>query len=135
MTLETQRETGGVRALAVHHVSINVRDVEAARRFYVDRLGLTERDDRPAFPFDGAWLDAGGQQVHLIEGDTPPNVGQHFALLFDDLDATVSELRAAGLDVADARPVGSGRQTFVNDPSGNKVELHQASRSFAPTDR
>ena len=39
--------------LGVHHVSINVDDVEAARRFYVDILGLTERTDRPAFCFQG----------------------------------------------------------------------------------
>src|SRR5688500_9886093 len=52
---------------AVHHVSINVDNVEAAVRFYVDVLGLVPRDDRPDFGFGGAWLDAGAQQVHLIE--------------------------------------------------------------------
>jgi catechol 2,3-dioxygenase-like lactoylglutathione lyase family enzyme len=114
-----------MRPLAVHHVSINVHDVEAARQFYVERLGLTERDDRPAFGFGGAWLDAGGQQVHLIEGDPPPDVGQHFALLFEDLDATVDELRGRGLAVVDPKPVGTGRQSFVHDPSGNLVELHE----------
>jgi glyoxylase I family protein len=116
-----------VQPLAVHHVSINVDDVPAALDFYVDVLGLVRRTDRPDFPFSGAWLDAGGQQVHLIEGEPPAGLGQHFALLVADLDSTVAELRSRGLDVSDPRPVASSRQAFVSDPAGNLVELHQTS--------
>jgi catechol 2,3-dioxygenase-like lactoylglutathione lyase family enzyme len=115
-----------VRPLAVHHVSINVSDVDAAIRFYTDVLGLEQRSDRPDFGFGGAWLDAGGQQVHLIEAPPPAGLGQHFAILVDDLAATVSELRDRGIDVGDPKPVGTSLQTFVNDPSGNTVELHEA---------
>src|SRR5438128_1068824 len=49
-----------VEPLAVHHVSINVDDVDAAVDFYVGVLGLRARTDRPDFGFAGAWLDAGG---------------------------------------------------------------------------
>jgi glyoxylase I family protein len=115
-----------MQPLAVHHVSINVADVEVAQRFYTGILGLRARTDRPDFGFGGAWLDAGGQQVHLIEGTPPPGLGQHFALLVEDLDGTVAELREGGLEVSDPRPVGSSRQAFVADPSGNVIELHQA---------
>ena len=115
--------------MAVHHVSINVDDVEAGVRFYCDVLGLVQRGDRPDFPFGGAWLDAGHQQVHLIEGEPPAGLGQHFALLVDDLDDTVAELRRRGVEVSDPRPVGTSRQAFVSDPAGNLVELHQASAS------
>lgn len=114
-----------MKPLGVHHVSINVRDTAASVAFYTDVLGLTQRTDRPDFSFGGAWLDAGGQQVHLIEGDVPDAHGQHFAVEVADLDAVVAELRAQGIDVADAKPVGSARQTFVFDPSGNMVELHE----------
>jgi glyoxylase I family protein len=114
-----------VQPLGVHHVSINVSDVGAALDFYVGRLGLQQRADRPDFGFGGAWLDAGSQQVHLIEADPPPGRGQHFALAVADLDAAVAELRAAGVEVSDPAPVGSSRQSFCRDPSGNSVELHQ----------
>lgn len=114
-----------MRPLGVHHVSINVRDVEECVRFYTDVLGLTIRDDRPDFPFGGAWLDIGDQQVHLIEGEVPNNCGQHFAIRVADLDAAVSELRDRGIDVADPKGVGTARQTFLSDPSGNVVELHE----------
>jgi glyoxylase I family protein len=117
-----------MKPIAVHHVSINVRDVDEAAHFYVDQLGLVRRADRPDFGFGGAWLDAGNQQVHLIEGEPPAAVGQHFALLVDDLDEVIAELRAQAVVVSDAVPVGTGRQAFLSDPSGNGVELHEAAR-------
>lgn len=114
-----------VRTLGVHHVAVNVEDVDAAVRFYVDVLGLAVRGDRPDFGFGGAWLDAGGQQVHLVQAPVPDNRGQHFALWVDDLDAVVAELRERGVAVTDPSPVGTDRQSFVRDPAGNGVELHQ----------
>lgn len=119
------RQTGGVRATGVHHVSINVSDVDEAVRFYTEVLGLTVRPDRPDLGIGGAWLDAGGQQVHLIESPVPQGLGQHFALRVDDLDAVVAELRADGVGVSDPSPVGTSRQAFLADPAGNLVELHQ----------
>ncbi len=106
-------------------MSINTPAVDEAVRFYVDVLGLTQRDDRPDFGFAGVWLDAGGQQVHLIQADAPEGKGQHFALLVGDLDETVAELRTKGVEVSDPSPVGTGRQSFLSDPAGNLVELHQ----------
>ena len=115
-----------MRPLAVHHVSINVDDVETAIAFYSGTLGLEQRTDRPDFGFGGAWLNAGGQQVHLIEGTTPAGHGQHFALLVDSLDETVAELRGRGVEVSGPKPVGSSRQAFLSDPAGNLIELHEA---------
>jgi catechol 2,3-dioxygenase-like lactoylglutathione lyase family enzyme len=116
-----------MRPSGVHHVSINVDDVDSALDFYVGKLGLTPRSDRPRFPFGGAWLDVGtsGGQVHLIEGDPPRPAGQHFAIRVDDLAATVAELRAVGVSVTDPSPVGTSLQAFLSDPAGNQVELHE----------
>ncbi len=43
----------------------------------------------------------------------------------DDLDGVVDELRAKGVHVDDPVVVGSDLQTFIVDPSGNAIELHQ----------
>jgi len=118
-----------VKPLAVHHVSINVSDVEQALDFYIRVLGLERRTDRPELGVGGAWLDAGGQQVHLIEGAVPSGDGEHFALLVGDLRETVDELRAGGVKVSDAIPIGTSLQAFLKDPCGNLVELHQANAS------
>jgi catechol 2,3-dioxygenase-like lactoylglutathione lyase family enzyme len=117
-----------VAPTGVDHVAINVADVPAGIAFYTEKIGLVQNHTRPDFGFAGAWLDtANGQQVHLIEAEVPKNVGQHFALVFDDLSAAVEQLRARGLQVSDPVPVGkTGRsQAFTVDPWGNGIELHE----------
>ena len=114
-----------MKPCGVHHVSINVDDVEVALAFYTERLGLAIRTDRPDFDFPGAWLQAGNQQLHLIGAPPPDDRGQHFALQVDNLDDAVRELRRNGLTVSDPVPVATSHQAFLHDPSGNKVELHQ----------
>ena len=116
---------GDVQPLAVHHVSINVADIDQSIAFYTEVLGFTVRTDRPDFGFGGAWLDVGGQQVHLLQAGAPPALGQHFAIQVDDIDAVITEIRARGIEVSDASSVGANRQAFLSDPSGNGVELHQ----------
>lgn len=118
-----------MQVLGVHHVSLNVADVDVAMAFYTERLGLGVRSDRPDFEFGGAWLDAGSQQIHLIEAPAPQNLGQHVAFVVGDLDATIAELRAAGIDVTDPSPVGPGRQAFLLDPSANAVELYEGAEA------
>ena len=106
-------------------MAVTVTDTDEALRFYVGVLGLRQRTDRPDFGIGGAWLDVGGQQLHLIQGTPPESKGQHVALWFADLDAVVGELRDKGFEVRDPSVVGSDRATFVTDPSGNAVELHE----------
>jgi len=114
-----------VRPLAVHHVSLNVPDVGAGIDFYVRILGGTLRKDRPDLGFDGAWIDIGAQQVHLLRGAVPTDTGQHFAIQVDDLRSVIAELRSSGVEVSDATPIGSGHQAFLHDPANNLVELHE----------
>jgi len=114
-----------VQVLGVHHVGINVTDVDRAVEFYVDVLGMSRRPDRPDFGIGGAWLDAAGQQLHLLEAAVPPNSGQHFALWVDDLDAVINELRERGIGVSDAMTINTDKQAFLADPDGNGIELHE----------
>jgi catechol 2,3-dioxygenase-like lactoylglutathione lyase family enzyme len=111
----------------VHHVSLDVGDVDAASRFYRDVLGLTPIE-RPDFGFPGAWFDAQGTQVHLIEvpSHTAPT-SQHFAFRVDDIEAVVAALVDKGVDVRGPSDGfrGAGRQAFLKDPSGNLIELNQ----------
>jgi glyoxylase I family protein len=113
----------------IHHVSLNVSDVNRSLGFYRDLLGLSEVP-RPDFDFAGAWLDAGsGRQIHLIEADVPNDLGQHVAFRVDSLDHVIGRLRNGGVDVTDPRPVADTeiRQAFAADPDGNRVEFTQPS--------
>jgi catechol 2,3-dioxygenase-like lactoylglutathione lyase family enzyme len=115
-----------VKPAGIHHVAICVPDAAAALTFYRDVLGMTERTDRPDFGFPGHWLDAGGQQLHLMEMNAAPAPSNHFAIRVDDLGAAVEDLRARGVEVHPVDHVpGAGRQAFLNDPFGNTIELNQ----------
>lgn len=114
-----------VKPLAVHHVSVNVADAAEGIAFYTDVLGGTLRTDRPDLGIAGAWIDLGATQVHLIETRVPPNLGQHFAILVDDLDGAVAELRDRGFEIGEPMGIAGNRQTFILDPSGNAIELHE----------
>jgi catechol 2,3-dioxygenase-like lactoylglutathione lyase family enzyme len=110
----------------VHHVSINVVDVDAAVAFYRDVLELPVLD-RPAFDFAGAWFGLGEQQLHLIEvSDFTAPIGQHFAVQVADIDATITALGARGVRVSRVSEIpGVCRQAFFADPTGNSIELNQ----------
>lgn len=109
----------------IHHVAICVRDADEAVTFYTDVLGLTVLD-RPDFGFGGYWLDAGGQQVHLMQSESTRSGGDHFAIRVDDLETAVADIRATGYKVNTIdHMVGAGHQAFLHDPSGNFIELNQ----------
>ncbi len=127
-----------MRPLAIHHVTLNVADVDAAVEFYTKVLGLTERIDRPKFGEPRVvWLDAGRQQLHLVERETTPAFGQHFALLVADISAAIEDVRSHGVEVREPNGVGEALQTFLNDPWGNTIELQQVKglRDEVPTSR
>ena len=129
----------------VHHVSINVDDVEAAAPFYTDVLGMAVLP-RPDFGFDGRWLRTpGGGEVHLIEveGWVPP-AGQHWAFKVDDIDAAVAQLRDRGVEVADPKPLPGtparqdvllrpGRQHDRTQPAGLSGSARGETRSTPRT--
>jgi hypothetical protein len=47
----------------------------------------------------------------------------------------VHELRARGIEVADPVASGPNRQTFIDDPAGNAIELHEVGGSPGHTTR
>ena len=124
-----------------------VTDVDAAIAFYCERLGFREVM-RPAPPF--AMLARGDLRLLLSQpGGGPgggaampdgraPEPGGWNRIVFeiDDLDATVDELRRNGASFRNPIIEGvGGRQTLVEDPSGNPVELFQPTRAEARLDQ
>jgi catechol 2,3-dioxygenase-like lactoylglutathione lyase family enzyme len=114
-----------------------VHDVDAAIRFYVDRLGFDEvMHPAPTF----AMLARGdlrlvlskpgggpGGGAAMPDGSVPtPGGWNRFAIEVDDVDALFADLTAAGVNARSAVIDGvGGRQVIVDDPSGNPVELFQ----------
>ena len=109
----------------LQHVALAVRDLDEALVFYA-HLGFTPIE-RPDFGFPGAWLQAGSAQIHLtVEAGLAVKMANHLALEVDDVEIIASGLEKAGLRVGLLPEVaGAGRQAFVEDPTGNLIELNQ----------
>jgi glyoxylase I family protein len=120
-----------VQITGLHHVALNVHDVDESIRFYTDVLGFEVVTSRPDFGFEGAWLQAGTNQVHLLGApDAQIDRAQHFALHVDDAEAWAVHLESKGLKCRRSMYVaGAGRQVFLRDPSGNRIELNEPDRS------
>jgi catechol 2,3-dioxygenase-like lactoylglutathione lyase family enzyme len=114
----------GVQAFA--HLLLQVRDIDAARRFYVDLLGFTERsakplaDGRPFVPFkQGIALTTGGPER--------PSQIDHMAFVVDDVRALAARLKAADTHFfQDLHDGIYGLTIYVADPDGTKIELYEA---------
>lgn len=114
------------------HVALVVDDLDAARRFWIDTLGLTELP-RPDLGVPGMWLSIGERQLHFIEHDTLPVGGPgfpHLALTVpaDRWETTIAALHAAGtpflMGPSERSDFGRRvRAAFLTDPAGNVVEL------------
>ena len=110
----------------VHHVALCVADVAQALVFYEEIIGCVPRTDRPDFGFPGAWLDAGTQQIHLMEFGDPQRTMSHFALHVDDIDAWCAHFDANNVEYQRSpHTQGAGQQVFLHDPAGNQLELNQ----------
>lgn len=126
--------------MAVISVRYIVDDVDAAIAFYTKYLGFRlEMHPAPNFAmlFHGdlrLLLSApggqGGGSQGSADGRLPePGGWNRFELEVDDLDATVAELRAAGVSFRNEIINGmGGRQILADDPSGNPVGLFQPHR-------
>ncbi len=112
------------------HASLLVADTARALEFYRGVLGMALEPARPELGFPGAWLRAGGRQVHLLELPSPdPREGRpahggrdrHVAFAVRDLALLESALQGAGVDFTRSR---SGRRAlFCRDPDGNALEF------------
>ena len=114
------------------HLCFHIRDLAAAEEFYCGKLGF-----RHAFEYFndkgrqiGVALYISGRNIlELFRSEpSPPAPGQsfrHFCLEVDDIDGTVRDLRAKGIEVTDPGPGTDGSiQAWLKDPDGNQLELH-----------
>ncbi len=115
--------------LQIHHVSLQVTDLERSLVFYQGVLGLQPDPQRPDLGYPGAWLNVAGQQLHLmqIEGSQTQvplqHMGheRHVALQMENLETLQACLEQAGIEYRKSR---SGREAlFCRDPDNNTLEF------------
>jgi catechol 2,3-dioxygenase-like lactoylglutathione lyase family enzyme len=117
----------------LRHLALNVRDLAAMKRFYVDVLGFAiEWEPDP----DNIYLTSGIDNLALHRS-TAPAAGasatdhgalDHLGLIVrsaDDVDAWAAYLEGHGVTL-DARPRthrDGARSCYFSDPDGNKVQI------------
>jgi catechol 2,3-dioxygenase-like lactoylglutathione lyase family enzyme len=112
----------------IQHVALETSpaDAEAADAFW-RLLGFEPVDPPETLRDRAAWLQKGPTQVHLLWADAPvapPN--GHTAVVLDDYDATVEQLRAAGHEVEPRTRHWGAPRAFVRAPGGHRVEIMAA---------
>ncbi len=118
--------------MPVAHITLAVRDVRSATRFFADALGWRPIDRPNNIPMRAAWLEmAPGQELHLLEvADYQPSAfdreyGRHIAVAFPQQEFPALKRR---LEQHGARLVAPLRETaferfFFVDPDGYVFEV------------
>ena len=129
----------------LHHHGIRIgtttEEVEQARQFYTDVLGLQTDPGRPNIPsIPGFWMYVGQgeqtSQIHLMgaRGMSPMARSEkedptlpHVALAVENIQEAREELERRGIWHWRIQGLvgNNSDQVFVQDPFGNVIELHQ----------
>ena len=99
-----------------------VRDLDAGRAFYRDKLGFEET----YVDWEGRWarLERSGMEIALAEGELDDGGVAHVDV--EDVKAERERLQAEGVEVGTVLELhGQMRLLDIFDPDGNRVQLAQ----------
>ena len=134
-----------IKVVELHHHGIRVgtkpEELEEARRFYTEVLGLHTDPQRPNIPgIPGFWMYVGQDnrttQIHLLgaigrspiaRSDKEDPTLPHVALAVENIEETRQELERLGIWHWSIKGLAGPRsdQVFIQDAFGNVIELHQ----------
>jgi catechol 2,3-dioxygenase-like lactoylglutathione lyase family enzyme len=111
----------------VDYVRVPVTDIEEAKRFYGEVLGLRKNPNSP----DDDWIEYEAGNVtlavmtpHTHEYEFEPLPPATIALRVSDVAEARASLLSAGLDVGEMWDSGKCTGVGVSDPAGNRILLH-----------
>jgi predicted enzyme related to lactoylglutathione lyase len=116
----------------VDYIRVPVTDIEQAKHFYGELLGLEQNPNSPS----DDWIEYEAGNVTLAVM-TPHTHDYEFSALppatiafrVTDVAAAKEKLESAGLEVAEMWDSGLCKGAGVSDPAGNRILLH---RRYAP---
>jgi len=109
----------------VAFIAHRVQDMERAKRFYGELLGLEKTSE-----YQGKWCEFDTPEGKSIALDTfsPEGTPPYLALETDDIEAEVARLRQAGVEIVmDVQDNKVCKMAIVKDSEGNGLMLHQIS--------
>ncbi|MFY9720812.1 MAG: VOC family protein [Candidatus Cybelea sp.] len=113
---------------SIDHVqlAIPLGEEPAARRFYVDTLGMREVPKPPELrERGGLWCSSGDVFVHLgVDSNFRSAKTAHPAFCCPGYDALLQRARSLGAQISDDGHLADGRRhCYIADPFGNRIEL------------
>ena len=117
---------------AIHHIGIAVHDLEEARHFWGEVLGLEEVARPKAIEkYTSAWYQIGDAQFHVVEnkefvapkGELIPHIA--VAVRREAFDGVAERVREAGVRIGFGPAAGLDGlyRLVVDDATGNRVEI------------
>jgi len=116
------------------HAALPATDLERARRFYTDKLGLTPESEGP----DGLFYRCGGATRFLVLPSEGAASGIHTQMTWNtpDIEAAVAGLKARGVvfeeyDTSEVKTIngvatlGESKGAWFKDSEGNMLALGQ----------
>ena len=114
-----------IRLKNINHITYNVKDKDAALKWYEDILGL-KQIPKMVDADHLYWLQLpSGAMVHIIENaDAPSAPSHHTAFELDDIEASREYLVQKGIETTDIQTRNDGqRAMYLNDLDGNRIEI------------
>ena len=114
-----------IRLKNINHITYNVKDKDAALKWYEEILGL-KQIPKMVNGDHLYWLQLpSGAMVHIIENvDAPSAPSHHTAFEVDDIEASREDLIKKGIETTDIQTRNDGQRAFyLNDPDGNRIEI------------
>jgi predicted enzyme related to lactoylglutathione lyase len=116
------------------HATLPATDLDRARQFYADKVGLTPAEEAPG----GLFYDGAGGTRFLLYPTSGAASGEHTQIGFqvDDVAAEVAELKSRGVvfdeydlpglkTVDSIAEIGSSKAAWFKDSEGNIVGVVQ----------
>jgi predicted enzyme related to lactoylglutathione lyase len=116
----------------VDYIRVPVTDIEQAKHFYGEVLGLEQNPNSPAddwIEYEVGNVTLAVMTPHTHDYEFEPLPPATIALRVPDVAAVKAKLEAAGLEVGEMWDSGLCRGAGVSDPAGNRILLH---RRYAP---
>jgi glyoxylase I family protein len=117
----------------IDHCTILITNLEKARHFYGELLGLREIAPPKEFDFVAVWYDLGGQYLHLLLKPQPDTLSaRHFCLHVSDIAAAREHYKALNIPMDETVKIAAADRFFLRDPDGNRVEILHWQRAYDP---
>ena len=132
------------KTLKVDHIGIAVKDLEQAKKFYTEVLGMTVMGEETVEQqkVKVCFIPCGDSEVELLESTAPDGPIakfiekngegiQHLALKVDNIEAAIADLKAKGVRMIDDVPrygAGGASIAFVHPKSTGGILLELSQR-------